>query len=219
MGSLRSIFLGQVQYNTRNFAAVKFVTKASHWRKNGNAARKKEGSGSVITAQYIVRNQFRTCDERGEMCESAIKREPPEADEPRAMQKVPSLSDLSDPEASLGESNFVIFYRTSSNIQEDVHEFFGLRKEICCARGRPIIVEWERDARHSAGLSLVRILGPPPSRSADGRSPNRIIGGILVRARAAFSARLGFFTMPAHAPLHTARVHMPTRPRTRRRTG
>ncbi|GBP38482.1 hypothetical protein EVAR_23689_1 [Eumeta japonica] len=24
------------------------------------------------------------------------------------------------------------------------------------ARGRPIIVEWERDARHSAGLSLVR---------------------------------------------------------------
>ncbi|GBP09420.1 hypothetical protein EVAR_96427_1, partial [Eumeta japonica] len=42
------------------------------------------------------------CDERGEMCESAIKREPPEADEPRAMQKVPSLSDLSDPEASLG---------------------------------------------------------------------------------------------------------------------
>ncbi|GBP06182.1 Lysyl oxidase homolog 2 [Eumeta japonica] len=27
----------------------------------------------------------------------------------------------------------------------------------CCARGRPIIVEWERDARHSAGLSLVRM--------------------------------------------------------------
>ncbi|GBP87670.1 hypothetical protein EVAR_38156_1 [Eumeta japonica] len=27
---------------------------------------------------------------------------------------------------------------------------------LCCARGRPIIVEWERDARHSAGLSLVR---------------------------------------------------------------
>ncbi|GBP78762.1 hypothetical protein EVAR_63447_1 [Eumeta japonica] len=24
---------------------------------------------------------------------------------------------------------------------------------LCCARGRPIIVEWERDARHSAGLS------------------------------------------------------------------
>ncbi|GBP22119.1 hypothetical protein EVAR_94159_1 [Eumeta japonica] len=28
----------------------------------------------------------------------------------------------------------------------------------CCARGRPIIVEWERDARHSAGLSLVRFV-------------------------------------------------------------
>ncbi|GBP90573.1 hypothetical protein EVAR_68261_1 [Eumeta japonica] len=25
--------------------------------------------------------------------------------------------------------------------------------KVCCARGRPIIVEWERDARHSAGLS------------------------------------------------------------------
>ncbi|GBP70454.1 hypothetical protein EVAR_52795_1 [Eumeta japonica] len=24
---------------------------------------------------------------------------------------------------------------------------------LCAARGRPIIVEWERDARHSAGLS------------------------------------------------------------------
>ncbi|GBP69920.1 hypothetical protein EVAR_83238_1 [Eumeta japonica] len=31
-----------------------------------------------------------------------------------------------------------------------------LHKLQCCARGRPIIVEWERDARHSAGLSLVR---------------------------------------------------------------
>ncbi|GBP92662.1 hypothetical protein EVAR_67398_1 [Eumeta japonica] len=38
---------------------------------------------------------------------------------------------------------------------------YGLRfrvisKEMTAARGRPIIVEWERDARHSAGLSLVR---------------------------------------------------------------
>ncbi|GBP65946.1 hypothetical protein EVAR_50295_1 [Eumeta japonica] len=31
---------------------------------------------------------------------------------------------------------------------------------LCCARGRPIIVEWERDARHSAGLSLVRAFVP-----------------------------------------------------------
>ncbi|GBP19943.1 hypothetical protein EVAR_11333_1 [Eumeta japonica] len=30
------------------------------------------------------------------------------------------------------------------------------QRHECCARGRPIIVEWERDARHSAGLSLVR---------------------------------------------------------------
>ncbi|XP_026760804.2 transforming protein p54/c-ets-1 isoform X3 [Galleria mellonella] len=40
------------------------------------------------------------CDEGGGMTEN-IKIEPPEAEEPRAMQKVPSLSDLSDPEASL----------------------------------------------------------------------------------------------------------------------
>lgn len=42
------------------------------------------------------------CDEGGGAVEG-IKSEPPEAEEPRAMQKVPSLSDLSDPEASLGE--------------------------------------------------------------------------------------------------------------------
>ncbi|XP_063831355.1 ETS-like protein pointed isoform X1 [Ostrinia nubilalis] len=40
------------------------------------------------------------CDEGGGAVEG-IKSEPPEAEEPRAMQKVPSLSDLSDPEASL----------------------------------------------------------------------------------------------------------------------
>ncbi|GBP62065.1 hypothetical protein EVAR_53843_1 [Eumeta japonica] len=35
------------------------------------------------------------------------------------------------------------------------------------ARGRPIIVEWERDARHSAGLSLVRVInGRHPTASA-----------------------------------------------------
>lgn len=41
------------------------------------------------------------------MGDGAIKSEPPEAEEPRAMQKVPSLSDLSDPEASLGESTIL----------------------------------------------------------------------------------------------------------------
>ncbi|GBP39080.1 hypothetical protein EVAR_27439_1 [Eumeta japonica] len=35
-------------------------------------------------------------------------------------------------------------------------ELFVTLSRPCCARGRPIIVEWERDARHSAGLSLVR---------------------------------------------------------------
>ncbi|XP_022817556.1 ETS-like protein pointed isoform X2 [Spodoptera litura] len=40
------------------------------------------------------------CDEGGGAADS-IKTEPPEPEEPRAMQKVPSLSDLSDPEASL----------------------------------------------------------------------------------------------------------------------
>ncbi|GBP00298.1 hypothetical protein EVAR_894_1 [Eumeta japonica] len=32
----------------------------------------------------------------------------------------------------------------------------GTGAQASAARGRPIIVEWERDARHSAGLSLVR---------------------------------------------------------------
>ncbi|CAG4957633.1 unnamed protein product [Colias eurytheme] len=40
------------------------------------------------------------CDEGGGAAEG-IKTEPPEAEEPRTMQKVPSLSDLTDPEASL----------------------------------------------------------------------------------------------------------------------
>ncbi|GBP71865.1 hypothetical protein EVAR_58922_1 [Eumeta japonica] len=39
-------------------------------------------------------------------------------------------------------------------------------KSCCCARGRPIIVEWERDARHSAGLSLVRDNFPLAYRSS-----------------------------------------------------
>lgn len=42
------------------------------------------------------------CDEGGGAADG-IKTEPPEAEEPRTMQKVPSLSDLSDPEASLGK--------------------------------------------------------------------------------------------------------------------
>ncbi|GBP71763.1 hypothetical protein EVAR_58860_1 [Eumeta japonica] len=37
----------------------------------------------------------------------------------------------------------------------------------CCARGRPIIVEWERDARHSAGLSLVRVSTVSTKRDAE----------------------------------------------------
>ncbi|GBO99248.1 hypothetical protein EVAR_524_1 [Eumeta japonica] len=48
-----------------------------------------------------------------------------------------------------------------------------VRPAGCCARGRPIIVEWERDARHSAGLSLVRTRGckwraPPPTSPCGG---------------------------------------------------
>ncbi|GBP29243.1 hypothetical protein EVAR_20606_1 [Eumeta japonica] len=47
---------------------------------------------------------------------------------------------------------------------------------LCCARGRPIIVEWERDARHSAGLSLVR--SPIPADGEDGtRQPSDHNGG------------------------------------------
>ncbi|GBP43038.1 hypothetical protein EVAR_96296_1 [Eumeta japonica] len=41
---------------------------------------------------------------------------------------------------------------------------------MCCARGRPIIVEWERDARHLAGLSLVRSREPRRSLRYDRES-------------------------------------------------
>ncbi|GBP64488.1 Trissin receptor [Eumeta japonica] len=38
------------------------------------------------------------------------------------------------------------------------NQYLLLSRDRSAARGRPIIVEWERDARHSAGLSLVRRL-------------------------------------------------------------
>ncbi|GBP51720.1 hypothetical protein EVAR_96271_1 [Eumeta japonica] len=44
------------------------------------------------------------------------------------------------------------------------------------SRGRPIIVEWERDARHSAGLSLVR---PEPIIAAELRG--RVVGEFEAR--------------------------------------
>ncbi|CAG9133988.1 unnamed protein product [Plutella xylostella] len=51
------------------------------------------------------------CDEGGGRADG-IKSEPEE--EPRAMQKVPSLSDLTDPEASLGEyHSYLIHYQTA----------------------------------------------------------------------------------------------------------
>ncbi|GBP41937.1 hypothetical protein EVAR_31700_1 [Eumeta japonica] len=39
------------------------------------------------------------------------------------------------------------------NIKENENLKTDDAAQRCCARGRPIIVEWERDARHSAGLS------------------------------------------------------------------
>ncbi|GBP31666.1 hypothetical protein EVAR_84112_1 [Eumeta japonica] len=47
--------------------------------------------------------------------------------------------------------------RTVDAVSSKIQRLFtNWRPIVCCARGRPIIVEWERDARHSAGLSLVR---------------------------------------------------------------
>ncbi|GBP90065.1 hypothetical protein EVAR_99711_1 [Eumeta japonica] len=48
----------------------------------------------------------------------------------------------------------------SDNVSDDLAEarYEGSNDGArSAARGRPIIVEWERDARHSAGLSLVRM--------------------------------------------------------------
>lgn len=39
-----------------------------------------------------------------------LLKEEPDDDRPRNFQKVPSLSDLSDPEASLGEYRYFLFY-------------------------------------------------------------------------------------------------------------
>ncbi|GBP00399.1 hypothetical protein EVAR_958_1 [Eumeta japonica] len=47
----------------------------------------------------------------------------------------------------------------------------------CAARGRPIIVEWERDARHSAA-SLVRSGGP----AALSRAPRRSHAGFAIQS-------------------------------------
>ncbi|GBP59256.1 hypothetical protein EVAR_97758_1 [Eumeta japonica] len=44
----------------------------------------------------------------------------------------------------------------STNCNKSVTKCVSDDIAIWLARGRPIIVEWERDARHSAGLSLVR---------------------------------------------------------------
>ncbi|GBP15533.1 hypothetical protein EVAR_9310_1 [Eumeta japonica] len=71
----------------------------------------------------------------------------------------------------------------------------GLYK--CCARGRPIIVEWERDARHSAGLSLsfgdselhsrtpwaASGRGSGPARGAAPAQPARIAGAFLTERK------------------------------------
>ncbi|GBP25012.1 hypothetical protein EVAR_94307_1 [Eumeta japonica] len=41
----------------------------------------------------------------------------------------------------------------TTNFTSQRRAVFHQTGDLCCARGRPIIVEWERDARHSAGLS------------------------------------------------------------------
>lgn len=55
----------------------------------------------TVRKQVSFSLRLNLCDEEGAISEATIKREPIEHEEPRAMQKVPSLSDLSDPEASL----------------------------------------------------------------------------------------------------------------------
>ncbi|GBP69972.1 hypothetical protein EVAR_50741_1 [Eumeta japonica] len=54
-----------------------------------------------------------------------------------------------------------------TNFRDKSALFGGKVKEVL--RGRPIIVEWERDARHSAGLSLVRLRSIAISELKTGR--------------------------------------------------
>ncbi|GBP93461.1 hypothetical protein EVAR_65598_1 [Eumeta japonica] len=61
-----------------------------------------------------------------------------------------------------GRNEVKEFFRVCPAVHAIEHAQRGhvcLQGQQCCARGRPIIVEWERDARHSAGLSLVRSEG------------------------------------------------------------
>ncbi|GBP06467.1 Ubiquitin conjugation factor E4 A [Eumeta japonica] len=65
-----------------------------------------------------------------------------------------------------------------------VTSYFLVTCVLCCARGRPIIVEWERDARHSAGLSLVRESGTwanLPAREREQNITNLSHIGMLAR--------------------------------------
>ncbi|GBP12004.1 hypothetical protein EVAR_5849_1 [Eumeta japonica] len=65
----------------------------------------------------------------------------------------------------------------------------------CCARGRPIIVEWERDARHSAGLSLVRNYEIIVRNVPDNKLISRC------KHCALCSAVIGYRLRPGRAPL------------------
>ncbi|GBP52347.1 hypothetical protein EVAR_38494_1 [Eumeta japonica] len=68
-------------------------------------------------------------------------------------QRSPSAAAAREPATAAGEaSTFTPESLTSVRVAGG---YVPVTKPSC-ARGRPIIVEWERDARHSAGLSLVR---------------------------------------------------------------
>ncbi|GBP88129.1 hypothetical protein EVAR_63937_1 [Eumeta japonica] len=66
---LRSLMGVRVQYNARNSAAVKLVTKASQWREIGKRRKKKKGR-EAKPVYCIIRRQFRAAKFRTLCCTS-----------------------------------------------------------------------------------------------------------------------------------------------------
>ncbi|GBP04868.1 hypothetical protein EVAR_3766_1 [Eumeta japonica] len=54
-----------VQYNVRNFAAVKLVTKASQWRTIGVRERRRKGRGALYLRIASFAGKFRAAEFRG----------------------------------------------------------------------------------------------------------------------------------------------------------
>ncbi|GBP31807.1 hypothetical protein EVAR_81573_1 [Eumeta japonica] len=63
-------------------------------------------------------------------------------------------------------SSFQLLYTLSTDLEDMLSELYDERNLKSAARGRPIMVEWER-RKHSAGLSLVRGINQVSAKKRD----------------------------------------------------